>query len=190
MKKINKILNPIGFYSEQKLFIFGIIITIFGTLSAYFNNVFFDGIFDAHKGERGSLLQFFIDNIINISLLSIALYLLGYTLYRKTRFIDILNTVLISRLPLYLSVWFFPFFNDFNERIIKNNPQNLDFSGSEILILFLISMGSLFLLSIGLIILFKGFKTASNSKTKKGTILFIIVCICLEFLSKVIFSYL
>ncbi|MNK16392.1 hypothetical protein D3C87_345560 [compost metagenome] len=187
MKKL--LFNPFEKYSELHLLLVGVIITIIGSLSAFYFNGRFDGAIDLHFGSGVTLWEPFIDNAINIVSLFIFLFILGRIINNKTRSIDILTTILIARLPFYLLT----LIN--GNGIIKNietkidplNPYNITFTPLEIAILLVFALVTLLFLVWFIALLYNGFKTATNIKTTQHKILFAVAILLAEILSKFIF---
>jgi len=184
------LLNPFEKYNEKQLLTAGIGITILGSILGFVFNARFDGVIDLHFVKKTSFLTIASEIIIDVVCVTILLFILGKYINKKTRFIDILLPVLIARLPFYLLTIFNS--NDFmfkkSENLIKtfqsgqiNNPNSNDLF---IMLLFgLISIGFLIWF---VIILYNGFKVATNTKGVKNNIFFAISIIIAEILSKVI----
>lgn len=186
MKKL--LLNPFEKYSELQLLVFGIILTITGSVLAFYCNARFDGVIDLHFSEGVTLWDPFIDNAINIVSLFIFLFILGLLINTKTRIIDIVTTILIARAPFYL----LSLVNCTNimVRIQSNidpaNLYNITFSASELVILIIFSLVSILFLVWFVALLYNGFKTASNIKLTSHKVMFAIAILLAEILSKVI----
>jgi hypothetical protein len=186
MKKI--LLNPFEKYNELLLLVFGIILTVAGSILAFYCNARFDGVLDLHFGEGVTLWDPFIDNTINIVSLFIFLFTLGLIINRKTRVIDVFTTILIARVPFYL----LSLVNCTNimVRIQSNidpaNLYNITFSSSELIILILFSLVSILFLVWFVVLLYNGFKTATNIKQTSHKVMFGVTILLAEILSKII----
>ena len=186
MKKLY--FKPFEIYSEKRLLIVGILITILGTLLASSFNCRFDGFFDMHTASAVSFKDALLYNGINIVCMSLFLFLSTLWINKKTRFIDILNTSTIARVPLYI----LPFFNmnniidDVSEEVIRlvNSNSITEISSISILTLTAFSIVSILMLIWCIKLLFNGFKVSSNAKGGFHTILFISAIIFAEILSK------
>lgn len=150
----------------------------------------FDGIIDMHAVKSIKYYEPFLDNGINIICLAFPLFILGRIVNRKVRGIDILNSVLLSRIPFYL----LPLFN-FNDRLLKNGDQLLSsvmegtrLSFWQIFDVLLFSVVALAALVLFIWWLFIGFKTATNSKKNIHKLFFAGCVILAEVISKIIFS--
>lgn len=183
-------INPYEHFSERKLLLFGVSITLVGSLIAFLFNGRFDGVIDMHTAGFVKFYQPFMDNCINIVCLMIALYPLGWFLNRKTRIIDVLNAVLISRIPFYL----LPLFN-FNNNLHRNGEEMLssvtdgvkpEFGQVFAVLVFTAVAISALILFVWW--LYTGFRTATNCKKVIHKFLFAACIIFAEIVSKIIFS--
>ena len=185
--------NPFKKYQENHLFILGLVATLLGSYLGYFFNVRYDGVLDVHFANNTISWQAALDNLINITVLAILLFALGMYMNRKTRFIDILNITLISRIPFYL----IPFFNvggtmeRINSEFLNTllTEQMPDFSTlplNSVIALGIFALISLLLIIWSISLLFNGFKIATNAKSTVHIILFFTVIIIAEILSKLL----
>lgn len=190
MKKI--LLNPLAVFQENQLLIVGLIITLFGSLIGSLTNSRFDGVLDCHLGSN--LMPWFhpfLDNFINIIVSFALFFALSKMINKKSRAIDILNTILISRFPIYLTCA--ALMNNFMMapafKLIENPLlPNLSLSVFEWFIIIISSCLSLFCLIWSIALLFNGFKTSSNFKGVKPIIYFAITVLLAEIISKIIVS--
>jgi len=185
--------NPFEKYSETTLLIFGIVATLLGSFLGYLMNARFDGIIDMHLVGNIRWYQPFLDNLINIIILTSFLILLGKALNRKTRFIDILVVVLISRIPIYLSSLsnIGGFLYSHSEKVVESFVNNGGTSQIEIKDLIIVTIIGVIVIPFiiwMIVLLWKGFKTATNNKTIKGVLFFIKVVIASELLSKLLIT--
>ncbi|MFY0482363.1 hypothetical protein ACI6PS_07130 [Flavobacterium sp. PLA-1-15] len=187
--------NPFEKYDENKLLIFGLAFTLVGSYLGYAFQGRYDGIMDLHFPDAVELIQPFVDNLVNILSLTILLFLLGKYINPKTRLIDILTTVMIARIPIYLLT--FSNYQNYNSELGKkiltsfdvSNPQNgLNLETSEIFFLALFTGVTILFIIWFVILLFNGFKIASNSRGIKNNLLFAGAIILAEILSKIIFN--
>jgi len=187
------LLNPFERYSERTLLMVGVISIIVGSLIAFAFNGRYDGVVDLHFSKDVSLAQPFIDNAINVVCLLLPLLLLGKFINGKTRVIDILTAILISRIPYYvLPVFnangFMQRFTDALTRSIGQESQAAmpQLGSTDTIIIVLFAVASILALIWMVIMLFNGFKTATNVKTIGHKVLFAIALIVAEVLSKII----
>lgn len=190
---IKKLFNPFHF-SEKKLLPFGIVTLLIGAYLGFAYNSRFDGVIDLHYTEKLSLFQSFFDLLIAITTTSLILCLLGLFINKKTRIIDLFIAVLISKVPFYL----LPLFNIGNKMYevsnktltLINPKSDLKLLPNEILFLILSTIISLLAMIWSIILLYNGFKTATNSKETKHSILFVIGLLLSEIVSKIIIHFL
>lgn len=117
---------------------------------------------------------------------------MGKIINSKTRFIDLLVTVLIARIPLYI----LPIFNinnaisNISQKLIKiKDPSRIpQIETSEWLLTGGFGILTIVCLIWAFVLMYNGYKTATNAKGIKPVILFIVAIIFAEILSKVILS--
>ena len=184
---IKKILNPFEKYTENKLLVFGLVCLIIGSYIGYLFNAYFDSILHISFIKNSGFIATLIQNVIIAILLAIVLYALGKYINPKTRFVDVLNVSLIARIPFYFS----SLVNINNstyiltEKLIndKFSIENIEFSSSDYLVLLFSAMLGLLVIIWFAILLWNGFKTATNAKTNKDIILFIVSLLIANFIS-------
>jgi len=185
---MKKFYNPFELFSERQLLIFGLLMLVVGSFIGYLFNGRFDGIVDLHFVALTELPEVFIDNCINTLLLTVFLFLYGLTINTKTRIIDLLNTALIARIPLYV----LPFFN-VNNLIITTTDNLVQMANTnsfesmtitDTIILLVFGVMALVTLVWFAILLWNGFRVATNAKGTKKVVLFIVVVLAAEIVSK------
>lgn len=187
------LLNPFEKFSEKQLLIFGILFLFMGSYIGFFSNAYFDSILHISFVENATYFNSIAQNLIIIILLTLVLFALGKYLNPKTRLIDLLNVSLIARIPFYFSTLI-----NFNNSTLKltdkimNNLdaiQNIKFSTSEYLFLIITSVFGILCLLLFAILLWNGFKTATNAKTTKETVLLIITLLIANFMSSYLINF-
>lgn len=184
---IKNILNPFEKYTESKLLVFGWVFLIIGSYIGYLFNAYFDSILHISFIKNSMFITTLIQNIINVVLLSSALYVLGKYINPKTRFVDVINVSLIARIPFYFSS--LANINDstynLTEKLMSNkfSAENIEFSSSDYLMLLFSTTLGLLLIVCFAILLWNGFKTATNAKKSKEIILFIVSLLVANFIS-------
>lgn len=183
--------NPFEKYSEKTLLIFGISATLLGSLVGYLMNARFDGIIDMHLVREVQFQTILIDNIINTLVLFILFFVFGKIINPKTRAIDMLNVSMICRIPMYLVA--LGNIGGYLERATQNimegvdldNLQNMpEFELLDLLVILIFSILSIGFLIWMIVLFWKGFKTATNTKRTRDIIIFIMLFILAEVLSK------
>ena len=186
------LINAFEKYSEKQLLLAGILFTIIGSSLAAFFCARYDGAIDLHFVEKLHFSQPFFDNLIAIACTTLALFVVGNYRNRKTRTIDILSAVMIARFPIY----FLTFFN-INGFIYKNttklaslqNPENLkSMPAMELLVAFGFGILALACIAWMFLLLWNGFKVATNAKGNNAILWFAIAILMAEVLSKILIS--
>jgi hypothetical protein len=186
--------NPFERYSEKQLLFTGIIATVIGCFFAISFNARFDGVLDLHFVEKVEISQPIFDILINTFCLSILLFFIGRLINKKTRFIDIISAILISKMPYYFLL--FQNINNFSYQIIDKISKSLlthnysleTISSTEISFLIISAILGLAFVAWSMMLLFNGFKIATNAKNTKPILLFIGVIILSEIISKILIS--
>lgn len=184
------LINPFTKFSEKKLFFFGIIVAFAGSYVAFLSSATFDGIIDVHLISTTRLIDTLKENMLNIIILSLLLFIYGKKINSKTRFIDILNCVLLFRIPFYFVAILVasPSLKNIENEISKNiqSLEKIKIDPNDIGFLLLFSILSIVLLVYAITLLFQGFKTATNAKTTQHYIGFGLIILFAEILSKTI----
>lgn len=184
--------NPFSKFSEKALLISGILFLVVGSFIGYYFGVTYDGIFDVHISTV-TLIESLTENVINVVILSLLLFIAGIIINSKTRIIDVLNVALISRFPIYLAGLFAN-----NQRISEISEQLMDsvhqetpasVSSSDMMILMLFSAVLILLLAYQLMLMVFGFKTAVNARKWQHWLLFAFALIAAEMISKAIIHF-
>lgn len=184
--------NPFSKFSEKALLISGILFLVVGSFIGYYFGVTYDGIFDLHISTV-TLIESLTENVINVVILSLLLFIAGIMINSKTRIIDVLNVALISRFPIYLAGLLAN-----NQRISEISEQLMDsvhqetpasVSSSDMMILMLFSAVLILLLAYQLMLMVFGFKTAVNARKLQHWLFFAFALIAAEMISKAIIHY-
>lgn len=185
---MKQLYNPFELYSERQLLIFGLVLTLIGSFLGYLFNGRFDGIIDFHLLESVTFFEVVLDNFFNAVLLTMLLFINGKLINSKTRFVDVLNASLLARIPFYI----LPFFN-FNNVMydVSNRTYSIIVAGSfnaistpDMILLMLFSFVAICTLIWFSVLLWNGFKVATNAKGIKNIILFIFTILVAEVVSK------
>ncbi len=186
--------KPFTRFSANSLLLVGIVVTLIGSYVGYLGGARFDGVLDIHFGESVLLQSPFLENIINVLMLSIFLFIGGKVINEKTRLIDIVVTSLVARIPYYL----IPLLN-VKSMISKATDQvlqaaeNQTLDGIPNLSLVLLTVFSVVVILFAVwyvVLLFNGFKTASNAKGAKHVVFFAVSILLAEITSILIIHHL
>ena len=191
MKLTTILSQPFEKLQERTLLSIGVLSLFIFSLIAYFGNGRFNGVLDFHLGSQVSLYQPFVDNIINTIILTIILYLYAKKVNEKSRFVDLLNIALISRIPIYLVGLFA--MNSINQEATKvlltlPNPAEIlqHLSTVQIIMIIVTAILTLSIYFFTGYYIYHGFKTATNAKKQRQFFLLIPLILLVEIITKVL----
>lgn len=187
------LLNPFVKFSETQLLVIGIIAAIGGSLIASTFGITYDGIIDVHIIEEITFLSSIKQNFVLLLLITVLLFILGKIINPKTRFIDILNSSLLFRIPFYISALLvsLPMMTRLEKEVAKNinSLDKINIEPADLIGILLISILLIGLLIYAITLLFQGFKTATNAKKPAHYISFAVTILLAEMLSKIVLSF-
>lgn len=176
---IKKLLNPFAYFNDKTLLIIGILAHIFFTYIAKLTNSNFPDFLSIKKGGINfTFLDLLYQNTRNIAIAILCLFILGKIINKRTRFIDIVNVVLISRIAYYIVFItnFIPIINNKLDKVtagvMSNNLAVLQESSTMIVIV-IVAFIAIFFICLMFYYLYIGFKTVTNLKTIPQTFAFI-----------------
>lgn len=188
--------NPYEDNSERSLLILGLSFFVIGSILSYYRTILFDGIINVHSVGDLSLTAAFYNNFANVILLSVILFYYGVLIYEKTRLIDVVNVVLISRIVIYLisPVVSIPFIKNSTHKLVeelqegKFEPLNTPFAD-------MLSMVTMGFVSIALLVYFfylmiVGMQITMNSKKIGHSIFTVIIIFFVDTICHLYFPYL
>lgn len=178
---INNIWNPFVNNSERKLLLIGLVCFILSVWITNYNDILMLG---ALKIVNVKPKPWYISMYnLSVTVLSnvLLLYLFAILRFVKTRFVDILNTVLIAHIAMYmlLLVTVIPVVADFLKSMEflvldhMDNPASLP--KDKILLMLVFGVFSIGCLVLFFTILVKGMKIAINSKKGSDTIAIVLL---------------
>lgn len=177
MSKWKILYNPFEKYSERSLIVFGVLALGVGSVLAYLTGARFDNFLHMGFVDSVTWWQPVVDNLINLGVLILILFIFGRILNSKTRAVDIIATALIGQSPFY---WV-SLTNIDNRTVEATNalleiePNGVDqLPISETIYLVVSGFVSLFLLVWCLALFYNGFKVATNGKGQKFVTFFIL----------------
>ncbi|MDX6180970.1 YIP1 family protein [Flavobacterium sp. Fl-77] len=171
--------NPFSKFSEKQLFITGVLYFIINFFTCFFTKIQMDSLFHFTENENLSLTSaFLLVTISNVSAI-IFLFLLALIINKKTRFIDITNTILISQAPNFLILLCIKITS--MNSLAKNLKTNAEAANTlkinplELLPLVFCMLILLAIIIYGFVLIYNGFKTATNFKKWQHIALFVVV---------------
>lgn len=166
---MKNIINPFAYYSEKTLLTIGIVSFTLLSLVAYGFNMEMNGIFHIGYAKEKTVWAILKQHLFIYGSACLLLILLAYLYNKKTRWIDVLNTVLVSSAPNILLVLLtgLPIFEQASENIISlsNQPDKLAQHKTELMLVLTSSLIAIPLLVYSIILLHNGYKTATHMKT-------------------------
>ena len=190
MKKY--LINPFEIYHDKKIFIWGIVLNLIGALLCFQFNMKFIGFLKLDFVSHITFLQALLQIVMIIFSLSILLFIVGKIVNPKTRIIDILNSILLAIIPFYLLTFFnisdfiFDGLAKLKSLILTQKLENIPIYDLPVIVVF--SIFTIVILIWSIIILYQGFKTATNSKEVKHKVYFGVAVILADVMSRFLIS--
>lgn len=180
--------NPFAKYTEKQLLPIGVAVTIISVFLADYTDARYDGVLDLHFISNVSITKVLTDFIINIVLLFIALLTVGKIINKKTRPVDILTTIVVARIPFYavMLVNINKTMQTVTDKLDITAPTITNLNSADMSYIIIAGIITIVAVAWYIALLYNGFKIASNAKTFKQNILFIIALIAAEVISKLI----
>ena len=187
--KNNILLNPFAILSDKKQITIGLISSIIGILIAHFMNINVQ-ILRIDPVENVSLLKSFLNLVICILFLSFAFFGIGRIINKKTRIIDILNTVLLAFIPVYISLFqnVNHFLTNETNKIVESIGKGDIYNLSPPILFLIVGLIGLIFYIYYIYLLFIGFKTATNAKKAWHYVLFFVTLIITDLLTSYIIN--
>lgn len=170
---MKKLFNPVAHFDEKKLLAVGLASVALNLAIGYFFGFKMISVLKfTDSASSPGVLVFYILRAYTVTI--VALYLYGVLVNRKTRFLDMVNTVLISTIPgiLVCPIQRIPVFAKILKRILEG-PLEVIPSDLTILLLFALVMIPFIVYQIALLL--NGFKTATNLKAWYHVVLFFMI---------------
>jgi len=169
------IFNPFEKFDEKTLLTIGIIFFILLIPLLYITDSYFSSIYRIEQLEIKNNNDLLVRTAISFTVPIAVLYILGKLLYRKTRIIDIANTVLLSQIPLIVLLLLVksPELKKAGERVsLYQNTHTGVFPIVDFILMLLVIVLTLLGIIYSFAILFNGFRTATNIKKWQHIVLF------------------
>lgn len=184
--------KPFQKYQATPLLITGLLALCLSIYFASILNIRFDGALDLHIVKSSDIMIVLKDIAIAIPCILICLFVIGKIINSKTRIIDIFTTILIARIPLYLIIFFNTnnYINNATQQLVLSQQANSikSIEPTDIITLSIIGLVSLGCIIWLFVLLWNGFKIATNAKGNKPVWLFIVAVIIAEIISKILLA--
>ena len=168
--------NPFEKYSEYKLLLFGILFFILTPFVSYYTQNRMTSFMRFDRPEEvPTLKSSFLYCAVSIVSIILILYLIAIVFNRRSRFLDITNTILGSN-AINIPVLLLTHLIDVN-KAFSSDGMNENFYQYIINLLFIILI-TVFVISLviySIVLFFNGFKTATNIKKLPQIILFVFI---------------
>ncbi|WP_278551533.1 YIP1 family protein [Elizabethkingia bruuniana] len=168
--------NPFEKYSEYKLLLFGILFFILTPFVSYYtqNRMTSFMRFDSPE-EALTLTSSLLYCSVSIASIILILYLIAIVFNRRSRFLDITNTILVSN-AINIPILLLTHLIDVN-KAFSSDGINENFYQYIINLLFIIVITAIVisLVIYSIVLFFNGFKTATNIKKLPQIILFVFI---------------
>jgi hypothetical protein len=175
------IFNPFSKFSEVQLLFAGLIFMLISFAVCYYFGLQMDSIFHfGYINKNHTTLQIIWITLRSYLIGFFAFFILGKIYNRKTRFIDIINTILISQIPglIIVVIGEIPFIeNALALTATISNDENTKLPMINIIIICVYIFINLLVAAYGMTLLYNGFRTATNIKNWKQIVLFAFVVI-------------
>ncbi|AZA79876.1 hypothetical protein EG347_21500 [Chryseobacterium sp. G0186] len=169
------IFNPFEKFDEKLLLLIGILTVIISIIAGYYTGSSFSSIYRINHLENVSFRSIAASTLLSFSVAIIVLFILGKYLNKKTRIIDIANTVLISQLFLIILQFTkkIPYLRTAGKNIVEyQSNSSLTFPFWDFLITISMTVIGVTILIYSVTLYYNGFKTATNIKKWQHIVLF------------------
>ena len=189
---IKKLLNPFAYFEDKALLIIGISAHLIFTYIAKLTNSNFPDFLSIKKGLIDfTFWDLLYQNTRNIAIAILFLFILGKIINKRTRFIDIVNVVLISRIAYYIVFItdFIPIVNNKLNKVtdnIQSNNLSVLQESSTMLVILIVAFIAIFFICVMFYYLYIGFRTVTNLKTIQQTFAFIATILFIIIISSVL----
>lgn len=182
--------NPFVKYSEQKLLLIGLVSWGLMNLAMVLFDSRMNGLLHIADGETNVLKNLQITNGIfffNV----LCFFVLAKIINFKTRFIDVLNSFLVSLLPLAILVFFtnIPAIHQLNKAVVAraSHLEKLFSNLLEIIGFAVSTLVALFFVVYAVTLMYNGFKTATHLKNGIYTAMFFVLLFILNSITQAYF---
>lgn len=185
MKKIVHLLkNPFAVLTDKQILLTGVVAFVIGIFLAFQFQIQLQ-ILRINTLKIPNLLEVVIGHLIIIICLTVSFFILGKVINKKTRFIDILSSVLISLIPLYISLFqnINGFLSNETSKIENAVKDGTIYTQTPPFLLIIVGLIGFCFFIYYIYLLFVGFKTATNAKKIWHYLLFFVILIAIDLLT-------
>jgi len=189
----NLIFNPYTHIAGTKAFLSGISGIIITGILCYLSHVHLDGIIDIHFADAGNSYIYLTEGIIDLACIVLIFSLLGLLLVGfRFRFIDLIGTMAIARLPIIIVPLFAMIFpqgkiSDYLMFTFLKIGTPVTISNMDIIGFVFMMLIVILILIWTIALMYNAFKICINIKGAKMALTFIAGLIIAEVISKIIF---
>ncbi len=186
--------KPFERYSETVLLVVGLLMLGVGILVGTIFNARFDGVLDLHFSTALSIRQTTIDLLIDVLTLFLFLFIAAKLVNRKTRVVDVFAVVIIARIPFSFAVLinmtgFFSLIGKHFDDPAMIQKGMLGLTSLELTGLIVSAVVILLLVIWSVALLYNGYKIASNAKSARSIVFFIVALLLAEIASKILIHF-
>lgn len=186
--KWSVIFNPFKHFSDQRIWLWSALSLVFLMLVTLFWGLKMDGIM--HFRHSSSVVETLLWNVSVVLLAVVVFWLLAMVWNKRTRVVDVCTAVCLSLFPSVIVILLgeISIFKETVNKLVEMQaqPEELAQLSSELLWVSLISFAMLPFIVYSIILLFNGFKTASNAKEPWQYILFFVVLFVMNTLTQIL----
>lgn len=185
------IFNPFERFDEKLLLLTGMLAVILSIGVGYLTDSTFTSIYRISTAENTSLQMIALSTLLSFLMAIVVLSILGKILNRKTRIIDIVNTVLISQLFL-IGIQCLGKVSSIklagkNVANYQSNPSGI-FPFLDFMIMISMMIFTITIMIYSLTLFYNGFKTATNIKKWQHIVLFCVVSLISSLICQIILN--
>lgn len=183
------IFNPFQKFDEKHLLVIGILFFILNIIGCYHYGLSNGSVFHYSILEKPiHFLEVVKSNGLSFLFAIIVLYILGKFLNKRTRFIDIINTVLISQIPLIITtpILGLTLYRETISSLVQNDGSMNHLHLLHLLIFIIWILSALTMLVYSIVLYYNGFRTATNIKNWQHIVVFTITSLIVTLISQLI----
>ncbi|MGJ1203676.1 hypothetical protein [Sphingobacterium lactis] len=191
-----KIWYPFEHTTTQRLMLWGVLGFILHVLLSWLWDVNQDALLHFAESKPKAWWKILYNNSLNITALTVVLYVYGRIVYKKTRWIDVLVAILFSHIFLFLSlvVTLNPYMAEISGQVVdmvKNGDLEVEKLGAFSLAMMSITgLLGIFFLVVFFYYLIQGMKIAINSKKWYHGLVIVLLVFMVDLLLRIIHVYL